>query len=153
MNTETKATAELRSDFYSSLVPYGYMDVTATIDTAIESGHTAQWAGELISEKAEEYGMTVDKLDPVCCVYEAILGEFRGELEEKTGFDFENDSEAKTGLYVAGNFMCTSFDYSEEAKEEIINVLKENKVDIEDFDEASKFVLSALDITQETITA
>lgn len=95
--------------------------------------------------------MTIDKLDPVCCVYEAILGEFRGELEEKTGFDFENDSEAKTSLYVAGNYMCTSFDYNEEAKQEIVTKIKENNIAIDEFDENSQFVLSALDITQQVI--
>ena len=47
--------------------------------------------------------------------------------------------------------MCTSFDYSEEAKQEIISKIKENNITIDEFDENSQFVLSALDITQQVI--
>jgi hypothetical protein len=83
---------------------------------------------------------------------DAILQEARNEISDKAGFDFCND--CSTGeIYTAGNFMCTSYDYSQEAKDELIEALAASNVDISDLSEATQYFLDQVEVSQEDINA
>lgn len=156
MSTETNNIEITERDFtayYRQLVPFGYMDAEAAIRTACEAGKDADWAAEQVTEYMESTDSKIDEVDPVACVYDSLLQIFRGEIEELTGFDFMNDSESSTPIYVAGNCMCTSFDYKDDAIQELTSKLKEHEISIEDMSSEAQWVLSELYITQETISA
>lgn len=125
--------------------PFGYMDLKAAVRTANEVGERPSWVAELVEEKAEEWGMSVSKVDPVDIVYDSILQHARNEIEQLTGYDLSNDC-ASGEIYVAGNFCCTSYDYTEAAKEELKSKLKKAKVSVDDFDLKTQWFLSELEI-------
>ena len=134
--------------YYRQLVPYGSLDVNAAIQTAIEAGKDPEWAADQVLRMVDECGGKLEDYDPVCEVYEAILQEARNEIEEYTEWDLCNDSEAKHSIYTAGNYCATSYDYSEDAKEELQKILAEKEVDIEDMSETTQWFLKEIGITQ-----
>lgn len=151
MSEEIKVTDEDRLDYYQSIVPHGYMDIDAAIIAAKEAGYDADWVGEQVARMVEECQMKVENIDPVGEVYESILQEARSEIEQNTDYDLCNDVKARTGIYTAGNYCCTSYDYSEEAIEELVEILKEKEVDIEDLGQSTQWFLKEVGVTTERI--
>ena len=105
------------ASFHKQICPFGYGDVDALVQTALEAGKDGEWAGEQITQYIEDTGEEMGDLDPVCIIFEALLQEARTEIEDLTGKDILNDTEEQ--IYVAGNFMCTSLDYSTLAQSEL----------------------------------
>lgn len=99
-------------NFVSSLIPFGSMDIRAAVTIALEIGEDGDWAAEQLKEFAESTDMNIWDLDPVCCVYDAILQEARNEIEKLTGFDFVNEG---AEIYTYGNYCATSYDWSYDA--------------------------------------
>ena len=129
-------------DFTYSLIPFGSADIRALIVTAINAGKDGDWCAEQIEEFTESTGISkLSDIDPNYVIYDSLLQEARNEIDELTDIDILNDLSEE--VYVSGNYMCTTLDYSEEAKEELLNVLKEIKE--EDLTDAIKWLISELD--------
>jgi hypothetical protein len=107
---------------------------------------------ECVQEFAESCGITFEKCDPVFCVLDAILQEARNEISKECNFDFINDIK-KGYIDTYGNFMCSSYQCTSNAKEELIKVLSVNNTNIEDLSEATQYFLSEIEITQDDVNA
>ena len=149
MEQQEKVTDRDRERYYRELVPFGYMDVDAAIKTAIEAGKGVEWAAEQVTRYVDECDTKLEDMDPVDVVYEGILQEARNEIEEAVGYDLCNDVTARTGIYTAGNYCCTSYDYSEEAVDELAGKLAD--VELEDLSEATQWFFTEIGIDQERI--
>ena len=66
-----------------------------------------------------------DQMDPVYCVLDHILQMARNEIDDVLGYDFQNDFRGDTEFYTYGNFMCSGYDWSEAAKDDLTNRLDE----------------------------
>lgn len=140
-----------KTSYYRELVPFGYMDINTAISTAKEAGKNAEWAAQQAMRLVDECGCKIEDVDPVCEVYEALLQEARNEIEEETGYDLCNDVVAKGAIYTAGNYCCTSYDYSEEAVEELADKLIEKEVEICTLSEETIWFLKEIGITESSI--
>lgn len=154
MNTKFNATANDNqiNDFLCSFVPFGWLDMRAAVEHALNAGKDAEWAAEQVTEFADQVGVKIDECDPVYCVMDSILQAARGEIESLTGYDFLNDMESGS-IDTYGNFMCTDYDYTEDAKEELLGVLAKHSVVIEDMEEITQYFLYCLEIDQDDINA
>lgn len=152
MKSTNEITEAQVNDFKSSFCPWGFMDCHAAVRAAEESGHGLDWAVEKIEQFSEECDVPLAKIDPVSVVYDSILQEARSEIEEVAHFDLCNDA-TKGEIYTAGNFMCTSYDYTEEAKNELVEVLANADVDICDLSENTQWFLDSCEISQDDINA
>ncbi len=146
----TEATEAQINDAISSFNPFGYLDIQTAINAALQAGKTTDFVYESVCDFSENCGVKINDCDPVYCVMDAILQEARNEIDDLTGFDFCNDC-TEGEIYTAGNFMCTSYDYKEQSKEELINALTESKIIIEDLSQATQYFLSEIEINQENI--
>lgn len=140
------------SDFINEFCPFGYLDCKAAVQAALDAGENPRWAAEQVQEFADSTGSKIEDCDPVYCVYDSLMQSARNEIDELTGFDLCNDMDSGH-IDVYGNFMCTSFDVSEDAKTQLIGVLAASDIDIEDLDEKTQWFLSEIEISQDDINA
>jgi hypothetical protein len=147
-----EATEAQINNAISSFNPFGYLDIKAAVNAAINAGKGTDFVYECVEEFSDNCGVKIEDCDPVYCVMDAVLQEARNEISDLTDFDFCNDC-TNGEIYTAGNFMCTSYDYRQEAKDELINALIENSVIIEDLSEATQYFLAELEISQEDVNA
>ena len=146
------ATNEQTNNAIASFNPFGWLDIQSATTAALNAGKDTDFVFECVDEFMQNSGITsMDELDPVYCVYDALLQEARTEIEKLTKYDFCNDSESGE-IYTAGNFMCTLYDWKEKSKEELIEKLKKHKVVIEDTSDVLQFFLDQLKITQSDLT-
>jgi len=127
-----KLTKELQACFS----PNGYRDMEAAAIALHEAGISDSEFVEACEDFAHECGMTVSKLDICAYAYDYILQQARTDIESAIGIDIMNDTEHQIG--VAGNFCATTYDYSEEAKTEFMEIVEQ----IEDKTKAIEFVVS-----------
>ena len=113
------------ADFYSSLTEYGSSDVETAIEKFKEVKLSSRDLAEQIREFAESTGSELDGLDICYVAYDHILQMARNKISEILDFDICNDIKGGTEFYTAGNYMCTSFDYSQEAQEQLEETLRE----------------------------
>lgn len=137
------------NDFYSSVVPFGYLDIKMALEL-VQDAYGIRSPGSKLGEIVEEWQESIgddslDNIDVIALVYEQALQEARNEIDDKTGFDLINDSEASTPIYTAGNYIGTSYDRSDDAIEELQRVIEENGLSLRDFDESTQWFLEALD--------
>lgn len=138
LNRSTVRLAEL-------FCPYGYLDIKRACQVAIEVDENENWVFEQVDNFSKDCGISYDQIDPVYCVYDSILQEARAEISDLTDFDFCNDT--KIGeIYTYANFMCTSYDFNDEAKEELECVLKNNAVKQEFLSKKTKWFLSEIGV-------
>ncbi len=107
--------------FNTGIVPFGSRDVYEAVRTALEGGKDGDWLVEQIEEFTESTGTKINDLDPNYIAYDGLLQEARNDIDNLTDIDILNDLDGE--VYVYGNFMCTSLDYTEEAKEALMGVL------------------------------
>ena len=62
----------------------------------------------------------ISSVDLVACAYDFILEKVREEIQQVTGNDIIND--LKENINVAGNYMATSYDYTDKAKDETLRL-------------------------------
>lgn len=136
----------------ASFCPFGILDMQTAVNAALQAGKNTDFVYESVNEFAESCGVTIDKCDPVYCVLDSILQEARNEITEVCNFDFVNDIQVGH-IETYGNFICSIYDVSEEAKEELIKVLATNNIDIDEFSEATQYFLNATEISQDEINA
>ena len=102
----------MKADILNSITPFGSCDVGRAndlIDQASKEGNYHDLEDDTVTyfnEMVDDCEIPYAKVDLVACVYEAILRKARTEVEEKIEKDLINDYD----LYVAGNYICTSFD-------------------------------------------
>ena len=113
------------TEFYSSLTEYGYSDVDTAIEKFQEAGMSASDLAEKVRECHEYNGIPIQDIDVCYVAYDHILQTARNKIDEILDFDICDDIKDGTGFYTAGNFMCTSFDYSQEVKDQLKEKLKD----------------------------
>ena len=128
--------------FKSQFIPFGSADIYRAVEVALEVGEDGDWAGEQSVNIAEELQTPIDKLDVVYCVYDSILQDARNEIEQCIKFDFCNDG---ADIYVAGNYLATSSDWSDNAPETIKNKLIECDVDWKDLSLKTQWFLNQIE--------
>lgn len=121
-NLTDERISELVKDFQSSFCPYGYMDIQRAVTIMAEVGKRPEDLVEAIEDFCNDTDSNQDKIDPVYIAYDMIFQEVRGQIEEATGKDICND--VKECIEIHGNYMCSSFDYSEGAKKEFMKIVK-----------------------------
>lgn len=129
-------------DFTAHLIPFGGADIKAAIEAALEVEHDGDWAAEQIEEYVDDVGTALKDVDPVTVVYESLLQEARNDIETATKKDILNDT--KDQVNVAGNFMCTSLDYSTEAQDELRKIM--SKVPKRNYTPAMKWLWENADL-------
>ena len=128
--------------FNAGMVPFGYRDIYEAVSTALDGGHDADWLVDQIEEFMDSCGISkLSEIDPNYIAYDGLLQEARNDIDTLTDTDILNDLSSEVNVY--GNYMCTSLDGSEEAKEEIFNVIKE--IAEEDLTDAIKWLVSELE--------
>ena len=132
---------EDRTDYFHQIVPFGYHDVDAAIKVAKETGHDANWAGEQVTEYLANVGGKLEDIDPICVVFDSLLQEARNDIDTATGVDILNDTKEQIEVY--GNYVCTTLDYSEKAKEEALAIIA--KVKDEDTTDAIRWLKRQLE--------
>lgn len=132
--------------FMSGIIPFGSRDIDAMIRTALDAGRDGDWCAEQINDYIDDCGIKLDaNIDPMAVVYGSLLQEARNDIDNLTGKDILNDTDHQ--VEVCGNFMCTSIEYSEEAKAELLEILKE--IAEEDETDAIKWLIDEIDIRVE----
>jgi hypothetical protein len=129
--------------FLLELMPFGSKDLYEAIKTALSLDISGKEFAEIVSQYCEDCGIgLLDKdnvLDVNAVLYDFILQEARNKISELTEFDFCNDIE-KGYIDVYGNYCCTSFDYTEEAKEELLKVISKQTEEVQKELKENKFV-------------
>ena len=142
MSQEERRIEREMDNFTYSLIPFGSADIKAAIITAMDAGKDGGWCAEQIEEYMDSCGISkLDEIDPVYVVYDSLLQEARNDIYELTDIDILNDTKEQIEVY--GNYMCTSLDYSEGAKKELLKILK--KVPKDEETDAIKWLVSELD--------
>ncbi len=135
--------------FYNALARrlLGYPNylVGYAFEIANEAGYDVDDVAEIIQERAYRDGVTVDKVNVLQAVLDDVVEEALAEIEELTGRNF-GDS-----LRIEGSSFQASIDCSWEARNEIVWALKENKVNYDKLSRATRFVLSQLQITKNSL--
>ena len=132
-------------DFMYRILPFGYADIKAAVQAAMEGGHDGEWAADQITEYMKETDLSLSDIDPVAVVYEALLEEARNDITQLNGADILSDTSEQ--VYVAGNFVCTSLDYSTGARSELVEILA--TISAENYTEAINWFISELDISDD----
>jgi hypothetical protein len=127
--------------FTSGLIPMGYLDIKSAVQTALDGGHDGDWLVEQVNQFCEDTDTALSDVDVNYVAYDSLFQEARNDIDELTGIDIINDLSEEVQVY--GNYMCTTLDCSEEAKDEVSKVLK--KIPKKDRTEAIKWLVSELD--------
>ena len=141
MNTNEKISREY-DNFCAHLIPFGSLDIRRAVEVAIEVGEDGDWAAEQIEHFAEDTDGNIKDCDPVYCVYNSILQESRNEIDDLIGFDFCNDG---AEVYTYGNFMATSYDWSDDAPQTIKEKLIENEIDFNELSIKTQWFLKEIE--------
>ena len=107
--------------------PFGFLDLKAAIEHGQAVSLSPSDIYDLIDEARECMGFTqfasFDNMDPVYCILDHILQMARNEIDDVLGYDFQNHFRGDTEFYTDGNFMCSSYDFSEAAKDDLTGKL------------------------------
>lgn len=128
--------------FNAGLIPFGSADIRSAVQTALDGGQDADWLVSEIEEYMESMGITkLSDIDPCYTAYDSLFQMARNEIDTLLDIDISNDLDEE--IYLYGNYMCTSFDGSTEAYEELWNII--NKIEDEDLTDAIKWLKSEVD--------
>ena len=119
------ASDEQIKEFHSSLSGYGYADVETAIEKFDEVKLLASELADAVREFADSTGTELDKIDVCYVAFDHILQMARNKISEIIDFDIANDIIGGTEFYTYGNYMCTSFDYSKEATDQLEEKLRD----------------------------
>lgn len=96
--------------------PFGYRDIETCIENGEQAGLYEDEIAQMIIEWCEGSETPIAQCDPVAILFDVLQQEARTEIEKQTGKDISNDK-PYSEVYVVGNYMCTSFGGSDEARE------------------------------------
>ena len=128
--------------FVNALIPFGSIDIRRAVTITLEVEEDGDWLADLVNEMIESCDIALDKIDPVYCVYDAVLQEARNEIDRLTGFDFWNDG---AEIYTYGNYCATSYDWSNNSPKTIKEKLIENKILFKDLDIKTQWFLTQIE--------
>ena len=113
------------ADFHRSMSEYGYSDVKTAIKKFQEVEMSPNDLADAVREFHEDTGIPIKDVDVCYVAFDHILRMARSKIDEVLDFDICNDIKDSEGFYTAGNFMCTSFDYPQEATDQLEEKLKD----------------------------
>jgi len=108
--------------FYFSISDYGSGDIATAIEKGIELGLRGDEVADIIRDYHDDTDTPMDDIDIVGEVYEHELQLARNEIDRVLGFDLLNDAKGNT-IEVHYNYMASSFDYTQEALDELQEVI------------------------------
>lgn len=124
MEKEIHVSNEEVEEFKGYFTPWGFLDVKAAIKTIKTYNLDIEEIQEQIESDIEDLGFKTKDVDINYILYEHILQMARNKISEVLNYDFLNDSKHdQTEIYTYGNYCCTSYDYSNEAIEELKQIL------------------------------
>lgn len=135
------ADCEIQS-FYSAVVPYGSIDVRAAIDFCLKVDLDGNDLADLVTEFCDDTGSKITDVDICYIAYDHVLQRARNKISEVLDYDFMNDGPGHIDVY--GNYMCTSYDYTEDAVEELREKIKAATEDQKEELRENKFVVCFL---------
>lgn len=131
-----------------SFCPFGYLDIEKAIKATLESGHNLDYVYYCCDEFCFGTGSLMVDIDPVYCVYNSILEEARNEIEEQIQYDFCNGDGY---IDTIGNFICTSYNWDNLGKENLIRHLQQSNIIISELSKNTQWFLDQIEIYQSTI--
>ena len=111
---------ETRGDF----CPFKELDVHCAVEVLNEAD-VEETLYKLCTEFSTELGIKLEVIDPVYIVYEHIFQMTKNEIDDKIGVDICNDFSDSINVY--SNYLDTHYTYSEETKDNIQELLKDNE--------------------------
>src|SRR5271157_1912212 len=111
--------------FYESqsILPYGLSDIRAAIEFFIDAGLTGEDLAEQVIEFCDDTETKLADVDVCGIAYDYVLQMARNKIDKIIGYDLCNDFRGDTGIYVAANYCCTSYDYSDAAIKDLTKKL------------------------------
>jgi hypothetical protein len=109
------------ADFNANVLPYGYLDVKAGIEHFLRYDKTGFNLAEAVEQFSEDIGAPLKDIDVTYVAYDVVLQEVRNEISDLIGFDICNDAD----FFTYGNFLCSTYDHSEQGKEKLITAIAE----------------------------
>lgn len=125
------------ADIVSAIIPYGNNDIARANEIINEAGLIDTDVAAFIRDFAIDCDTNIFEIDIVAAIYEFILQNVRTAIEEKTGIDILNTEGYE--IYVAGNYLATSYDSSTENGQRVEKLIRDN------FDLSKNFVESDFD--------
>lgn len=108
-------------DFAWRFCSWGYADIKAALNVWQNAGLGRDELVEELEEWMNSTGMTdLTKIDVCYVAYDGVLQRVRNLICEATEFDLQNDA----GFEAYGNYMCSSFEQSEDDRAKLLDVLK-----------------------------
>lgn len=112
----------MKNDIVRALTNFGYLDIDrcnqVLDDTCISDSELAEYIND-------NFDGDIENLDIVAIAYDFVLMEVRSEIEKETGKDIIND--LKENVNVAGNYCATSYDFTDKAQKETLELAKQVK--------------------------
>lgn len=100
--------------------PFGYLDMQAAYQIWVQVGINDRAIFDIIDDFRESvWEETFNNIDPVWCVLEHVLEQARTVISDTVDYDFINDFSGRGEIYTHWNYLCSSFDYSDDAREEL----------------------------------
>ncbi len=134
------------ANFKSYFCPFGYLDIKKAIEITLEIGEHENWLFDILETRADDLDMKITYLDLCGEVYEQILQEACNQISDLTDYDFLNDFKGSGEIYTSYNYLCSSYNYGEEAKAELTKILKKKKIKKTDLDKKTVWFLEQLEI-------
>jgi hypothetical protein len=139
-NSNDRLDNEIES-FYHHITPYGIFDISKAVETAIACGYDGKWVAEQVEQFSEDNDTNMKDIDVVYVVYDALFQEVKSDIEKLTNIDICNDLDEEISIY--GDYMCTTFNYTDGAFNEIKEVL--NKINKDDFTDVMNWFANEID--------
>ena len=122
--------------FLNGINEFGSGDIANAVSKANELNISGRELSDLVRSFADDTDTPLEDVDINYVIYDHELQTARNKIDSVLGYDFLNDFSGSTEFYTAGNYMATSFDYSEDAvaelQEKINEATGEQKDELED---------------------
>ena len=144
---KTQAFSDFDANFRSNFIGAGDLDRALDVveESDISIGYGPDWLAERYVEYSEDGSTSLDKIDIVALVYEDILNDASGEIIEKTGIDIYSDLSDE--IYVADNYLATSYDYRGDVGDQLELLFRENGVDKKSFSQTTQWFLNEVGVS------
>jgi len=110
------------NNFMTSFCDWGYSDIERALEVFREAGKTDDELTEAVKQFCGDTDTDFYDADICCIAYDTLQQEARTEIENATGKDISNDKPFYS-VVVYGNYMCTDFDGTDEAREATKNLI------------------------------
>lgn len=110
----------MNNDIVNALNNFGYLDIDRCNKLMDEAGVLDSEVADYIKEWND--GAPLLDIDIVAITYDYILMMVRQEIDQATGKDIINDLDQNINVHA--NYCASSFDYTEKAKEEALELAR-----------------------------